>query len=711
LFTKLCAQNELECKEEATKAKYSELARASSAVISPMCAFLGGIVGQEVLKACSHKFTPLQQLLYFDAFECLPVGVADSEQFAAQNCRYDDNLAVFGKDIQEQVLKAKLFLVGAGAIGCEMLKNWALMGVACDARKQGSIVVTDMDRIERSNLNRQFLFRETDIGSAKSTAAAKAARAMNADIHIVSHENRVGAESEHIYNFDFWSALNAVCTALDNVQARLYVDAQCVYYNKPLLESGTLGTKGNTQIVVPKMTESYGSTRDPEERGVPICTLKNFPNKIEHTIQWARDDFEGEFAQTIIDINKYIERGDAFLKEIANKTEEVSTLQKIRAGLQTYDMDADGQRPLNFQQCVQWARNKFEHDFTHRIKQLLYNFPHDAVTTEGAKFWSPPKRAPNVIEFDAKDALHLAYITAAANLRAFVYGLKGSAEAEEITALLQKCTVKQFEVDPNKKIAANDKEKEEEKESMEMDDDEIEKLRESLKGENRKQFIGMTLSAIEFEKDDDSNFHMDFITCSANLRARNYRIEEKSKHDIKKIAGKIIPAIATTTALVTGLISLEFYKLVQSEKKKIEDYRSCYVNLALPLLTMSEPVAAGTTSVNKKGDEQWQYTLWDVIEPFNKSNGREKTVQDLLSYFEHEWASDLEIITYGNAIVYAFYMADNVLEARRSMKLLDLVQQVCGKVDDNARVLCFEVSATKQDSGEDLMLPTVSVYI
>ena len=42
------------------------------------------------------------------------------------------------------------------------------------------------------------------------------------------------------------------------------------------------------------MTESYGSTRDPDEKGVPICTLKNFPNKIEHTIQWARDDFEGQ---------------------------------------------------------------------------------------------------------------------------------------------------------------------------------------------------------------------------------------------------------------------------------------------------------------------------------------------------------------------------------------------------------------------------------
>merc|ERR1711879_227872 len=113
----------------------------------------------------------------------------------------------------------------------------------------------------------------------------------------------------------------------------------------------------------------------------------------------------------------------------------------------------------------------------------------------------------------------------------------------------------------------------------------------------RKQLIGMKLKEVEFEKYDDTNFHMDFIQCSANLRARNYRIQEKTKHEIKKIAGNIIPAIATTTALVTGLISLEFYKLIQSENKLIEDYRSSYVNLALPLITMSEPVQAPQDTV------------------------------------------------------------------------------------------------------------------
>ena len=431
IFEKLCNENDIECKQEDDdgnnkfKLKYCELSRASSAIINPMCAFLGGIVGQEILKACSHKFTPIQQLLYFDAFECLPKPSDynnNYDEFAALNTRYDDNVAVFGKSIQEKILKAKMFLVGAGAIGCEMLKNWALMGVACDPNKEGKIIVTDMDQIETSNLNRQFLFRQKDVGSAKSVSAGNAAKIMNKDINIEAHQNRVGKDSELIYNFEFWTGLDAVCTALDNVKARLYVDAQCVYYNKPLLESGTLGTKGNTQIVVPKMTESYGSTRDPDEKGVPICTLKNFPNKIEHTIQWARDDFEGQFKQIISEINQYLQDGDKYLTDLHKNdpSGELSILKNIRINLES-DKEKKGERPLYFQDCVNWARNKFEKDFANRIKQLLYNFPHDAVTTEGAKFWFPPKCAPNFIQFDENDELHLGYIIAAANLSICVW--------------------------------------------------------------------------------------------------------------------------------------------------------------------------------------------------------------------------------------------------------------------------------------------------
>lgn len=76
--------------------------------------------------------------------------------------RYDNQIAVFGKALQEKILNQKYFLCGAGALGCEFLKNFAMMGLACG--DNGTIFVTDMDNIEKSNLNRQFLFRDYDIG-------------------------------------------------------------------------------------------------------------------------------------------------------------------------------------------------------------------------------------------------------------------------------------------------------------------------------------------------------------------------------------------------------------------------------------------------------------------------------------------------------------------------------------------------------------------
>merc|ERR1712038_1985360 len=169
--------------------------------------------------------------------------------------RYDSQIAVFGKAMQDRILAQKQFLVGAGAIGCEMLKNWALMGVACGS--EGQIHITDMDRIEKSNLSRQFLFRTKHINHFKSACAAEAAKEMNGDIKIKAYQEKVGPETEYLFGDDFYDKLSGVCTALDNVEARLYVDQKCLFYRLPMLESGTLGTKGNTQVVVPHLTENY----------------------------------------------------------------------------------------------------------------------------------------------------------------------------------------------------------------------------------------------------------------------------------------------------------------------------------------------------------------------------------------------------------------------------------------------------------------------
>lgn len=175
-----------------------ELAFQATGDLSPMVAFIGGFVAQEALKACSGKFHPLVQYLYVDSLESLPSAVPSEpeSEFAPQGTRYDGQIAVLGRKFQEKLSNVRQFLVGSGAIGCEMLKNWSMMGVA--SGPEGAIHVTDMDTIEKSNLNRQFLFRPKDVGNFKADTAAAAVAEMNPELKgkIISHQNRVGPETE-----------------------------------------------------------------------------------------------------------------------------------------------------------------------------------------------------------------------------------------------------------------------------------------------------------------------------------------------------------------------------------------------------------------------------------------------------------------------------------------------------------------------------------
>lgn len=144
---------------------------------------------------------------------------------------------------------------------------------------------------------------------------------------------RVGPESETVFNDDMWTSLDFVVNAVDNIHARLYVDQRCVWFEKPLLESGTLGTKANSQMIVPHKTQCYGDSTDPPEEAIPMCTLRNFPNQIEHCIEWGRDKFNELFVDIPNDLVSYLDNPKLFLAQLKNNSTSsgmVTTLTRIR---------------------------------------------------------------------------------------------------------------------------------------------------------------------------------------------------------------------------------------------------------------------------------------------------------------------------------------------------------------------------------------------
>ncbi|XP_069000953.1 ubiquitin-like modifier-activating enzyme 1 [Embiotoca jacksoni] len=614
--------------------------------LAPMNAFMGGLAAQEVIKACSGRFTPLQQWLYFDALECLPEEEDRLSEcsFSARGTRYDGQIAVFGSAFQEKLERQKYFLVGAGAIGCELLKNFALIGLG--AGEEGHITVTDMDFIERSNLNRQFLFRSPDIGKPKSEVAAKAVREMNPHVKITAHQNRLDADSEGVYDYNFFKDLDGVAAALDNVEARVYLDGRCVQYQKALLEAGTLGSKGHTLVVVPHLTESYGPVTPSSSNTFPLCTLKNFPHRIEHTLQWARDQFEGLFKQTPENVNLFF-RDSGFVERTLGlgDAEALEILGGVWSSLE--DMGAGGQRPKSWEDCVSWARCKWETLYNNDIRQLLHCFPPEEVTTTGLPFWSGSKRCPHPLTFDPNNTTHVEYVVAAANLYGQIYGINGTRDCTSIRNILERVHVPTFTPKSSVKIHLTDEEMEEEK-KKESNDAGIDGFQE-LKGKLASPILKCStqMYPIDFEKDDDSNFHMDYIVAASNLRAENYDIPAADRHQSKLIAGSIIPAIATTTTAVAGLMCLELFKLVQGHQK-ISSYRSAYINMAIQLFVMSLPNRPRLYEVAGK-----KYTLWDDFLVEGRCSGQqEMTLEELFQYIKEKYSLNICSLFYGTAMLY-----------------------------------------------------------
>lgn len=686
--------------DEFDDAIFQNVARFSSCSISPVASFFGGVVAQEIVKF-TGKYTPITQWLHLDFFKSLPKEAVTRE---VTNTRYDDQIIIYGKEVQEKLHNQRLFLVGAGALGCELIKAFALMGVGCS--KDGLVSCTDNDNIEVSNLNRQFLFRKGDVGHSKSETACRIGGEMNPDFNVRSYQTLVGEQTEAVFNDDFWESLNFVVNAVDNIKARLYVDSRCVWYKKPLLESGTLGTKANSQMVIPHLTQCYGDSTDPPEESIPMCTLRNFPNQIEHTIEWGRDKFNTLFTDRCNDVISYLDAPEKYLAELkANNTVsgQIDALSLIKNLVEI-------KKAGTFKACVEFACKQFADNFTNTIAQLLYIFPKDYVDKDGHPFWSGPKRAPDVIEFSTSDELHLHYVSACANLVAYNVGIEQVRDKSVIADIANSIELPKFEPKTNVKIQTEENEKEEDNKAEDISVEEVENLKKLIESLDVKE-LGVSSSDFhpaDFEKDDDTNFHIDFIHGAANCRARNYRITECDQLKTKLIAGKIIPAIATTTAMIVGAVGIELFKVVQGFDK-IEDYRNSFINLAIPLFVFTEPIEA-TKNKDVEMDPIMfgpikavppNWTVWDTIELRDSL-----TVEGFLAWLRKEYQVDATLVSSGTLAIYNSYLPGKKHAPRLARKIEDIYQEI-GEPVKGRKYITLEVGASTVDDGIDVTMPKI----
>uniref|UniRef100_A0A8C4MHJ6 E1 ubiquitin-activating enzyme n=1 Tax=Equus asinus asinus TaxID=83772 RepID=A0A8C4MHJ6_EQUAS len=603
--------------------------------LAPLAAVVGGIASQEVLKAVTGKFSPLCQWSF--GLRIISQMEKGKTEFFMEGDRYDALRACIGDTLCQKLQNLNIFLVGCGAIGCEMLKNFALLGVGT-SKEKGMITVTDPDLIEKSNLNRQFLFRPHHIQKPKSYTAADATLKINPQLKIDAHLNKVCPATEAIYSDEFYTRQDIIITALDNVEARRYVDSRCLANLRPLLDSGTMGTKGHTEVIVPHLTESYNSHRDPPEEEIPFCTLKSFPAAIEHTIQWARDKFESSFSHKPSLFNKFWQTYPS--------AEEV--LQKIQTG---HSLEGCFQvikllsrRPRNWSQCIELARLKFEKYFNHKV----------------SLFWQSPKSFICILHCIGCD-----------NINGYIYIYLKVVQTDETARKPDHVPI-----------------------SSEDERNAIFQLEKAISS-NEATTSDLQMAVLSFEKDDDSNGHIDFITAASNLRAKMYSIEPADRFKTKRIAGKIIPAIATSTAAVSGLVALEMIKVAGGYP--FEAYKNCFLNLAIPVIVFTETSEVRKTEIRNG----ISFTIWDRWTIHGKEDF---TLLDFINAVKEKYGIEPTMVVQGVKMLYVPVMPGHA-------KRLKLTMHKLVKPSTEKKYVDLTVSfAPDSDGDEDLPGPPVRYY-
>ncbi|XP_032219123.1 SUMO-activating enzyme subunit 2 [Nematostella vectensis] len=407
-----------------------------------------------------------------------------------------------GGSLADKVNNSKILVVGAGGIGCELLKNLVLTGFK-------NIDLIDLDTIDVSNLNRQFLFHKQHVGKSKAKVARESALRFNPDAKIVAiHDNITSPE----YGIDYFKQFDVVMNALDNRAARNHVNRMCLAADVPLVESGTAGYLGQTTVIKKGVTECYECQPKPTQKSFPGCTIRNTPSEPIHCIVWAKHLFNQLFGEADAD------------EEVSPDTEDPEAVGEAGANAAQDGAAANNGGEIQRQSTRLWAEQigynplkLFNKLFNEDIKYLL----------SMDKLWK--KRTPPT---------PLLWDTVTTESHSSENGSDDSQLQDQRVWSVQECA---------KKFSTSI-------ESL--------KIELSTKGED-----------LSWDKDDPAS--MDFVCCAANIRAQIFGIPMKSRFDIKAMAGNIIPAIATTNAVISGIIVMQGLNILAG---KLDKCKTIYLN-------------------------------------------------------------------------------------------------------------------------------------
>ncbi|KAI2632212.1 SUMO-activating enzyme subunit uba-2 [Hypoxylon sp. NC1633] len=393
--------------------------------------------------------------------------------------------------ILTHVPQARVLMVGAGGIGCELLKNLALTGF-------GEVHIVDLDTIDLSNLNRQFLFRHEHIKKSKALVAKEAAESFNPNVKIVAYHANIKDAQFHA---EWFRGFDLVFNALDNLEARRHVNRMCLAADVPLIESGTTGFNGQVQVIKKGVTACYDCTTKEAPKSFPVCTIRSTPSQPIHCIVWGKSYLLNEIFGTSEDQAGLDSTEDADnATEIAELKKEAEALRKIRESV------------------------GMEH-----FSQMLFDKVYSADITRllAMKDMWKSREPPMPLEYKSLMA----------------QAPKTREQKNEILRDGQRIWTLE--------------------ENLVVFNDSLDRLSKRMLELLKTRTEGMPNPTISFDKDDEDT--LDFVAASANIRSHIFGIERKSRFDIKQMAGNIIPAIATTNAIVAGLSVLESFKVLKGE--------------------------------------------------------------------------------------------------------------------------------------------------